>query len=107
MTESPTPSNRNLRRVIVCQNDDCCRNGSQETLKAFQEAANLPDDVTVETSGCMGQCSIGPTVRILPDEVWYYRVSSEDVQQIVHRHLQGGEEVEEKLNPRIHMRFPI
>ncbi len=107
MTGSPQPSEQQSRRVIVCQNDDCCRHGSKETLKAFQEATSWQENITVQTSGCMGQCSIGPTVRILPDEVWYYRVSAQDVQQIVEQHLQGGEQVEEKLNPRIHMRFPV
>lgn len=107
MPDSPNVPEQNARRVFVCQNDDCCRHGSAETLKAFQEATNLPDDVTVEISGCMGQCSIGPTVRIFPDEVWYYRVNAEDAKQIIEQHLQGGELVEEKLNPRIHMRFPV
>ena len=73
------------------------------TLAAFQQA-DLPNTV-VEACGCQGQCSTGPTVRITPDETWYFRVRPEEVPEIVERHLKGGEPVAEKLNPRIHLRF--
>jgi (2Fe-2S) ferredoxin len=58
----------------------------------------------MEASGCLGQCNIGPTVRVIPDEIWYYRVTPEDVPLIVEQHLKQGEPVQEKLNPRFHPR---
>lgn len=91
------------RCVWVCQHQTCSRHGSAEVLRRFQEAELL--DVKVSPSGCMGQCSTGPTVRITPDETWYYRVKPEDVPRIVDQHLNGGIPVEDKLNPRIHPRF--
>ncbi|MGC9527796.1 MAG: (2Fe-2S) ferredoxin domain-containing protein [Limnospira sp.] len=91
------------RCVRVCQHQSCLRHGSAETLKAFQEA-DIPG-VDVQCSGCMGQCNVGPTVRVTPDETWYYRVQPEDVPAIVTEHLKGGEPVQDKLNPRIHPRF--
>lgn len=72
-------------------------------LDAFREA--VPEGIDVEPSGCMGQCSSGPTVRVTPDETWYWQVQPEDVTTIVEQHLKGGEPVAEKLNSRIHMRF--
>ncbi|MGE5656508.1 MAG: (2Fe-2S) ferredoxin domain-containing protein [Actinomycetota bacterium] len=92
-----------LRCVLVCQHQSCLRNGSAEVLAAF-EAIDIPG-VTVQGSGCQGQCSIGPTVRVTPDEVWYYRVKPSDVPLLVEHHLKGGEPVEAMLNPRIHARF--
>jgi (2Fe-2S) ferredoxin len=62
-------------------------------------------DLEVEACDCQGQCSSGPTVRVLPEETWYCRVRASDVPNIVERHLCGGEPVVEKLNPRIHMRI--
>jgi (2Fe-2S) ferredoxin len=87
----------------VCQHQSCQRHGSEAVLKAFEQHS-VPG-ITVECSGCQGQCNIGPTVRILPDETWYYRVQPEDVPQIVEQHLQQGQPVREKLNPRIHARY--
>jgi len=50
----------------------------------------------------MGQCSSGPTVRIMPDNTWYCRVRPQDVETIVSRHLLHGERVQERLHPRFH-----
>jgi (2Fe-2S) ferredoxin len=91
------------REVIVCQYRSCLANGSAEVLAAF-EAAEIPG-VVVAGSGCQGQCSSGPTVRIIPEETWYCRVTVQDVSAIAEQHLKGGKVVEAKLNPRIHLHF--
>ncbi|MEL7036515.1 MAG: (2Fe-2S) ferredoxin domain-containing protein [Cyanobacteria bacterium J06592_8] len=97
------PTESTARQVWVCQNQTCLRHGSEQVLQAFQEAEI--SDVEIQASGCMGQCSVGPTVKVTPDETWYYRVKPQDVPTIVDQHLKGGQPVEEKLNPRIHPRF--
>lgn len=89
---------------MVCQHRSCLLSGSAEVLVAFQ-SAEVPLGVTVVASECLGQCSSGPTVRIIPEETWYYRVHPDDVPVIVEQHLKGGKPIEDKLNPRIHMRF--
>ena len=91
------------RSVLVCQHTSCTAAGSAAVLAAF-EAAQV-DGFTVTGTGCQGQCSSGPTVRVLPEETWYCRVQQADVPVIVEQHLKGGKPVEEKLHPRIHMRF--
>ncbi len=89
--------------VMVCQHRSCLANGSAEVLAAF-EAQSVPG-VAIRATGCQGQCSSGPTVRVLPEEIWYCRVKPSDVPVIVEQHLLGGTPVEAKLHPRIHMRF--
>ncbi|OCR01084.1 2Fe-2S ferredoxin [Oscillatoriales cyanobacterium USR001] len=89
--------------ILVCQYQSCLRNGAAEVLAAF-ETAEIPD-ILLQASGCQGQCSIGPTVRIIPEEIWYARVKPADVPLIVKQHIQGGKPVESLLNPRIHIRF--
>lgn len=91
------------RCVMVCQYRSCLANGSAEVLAAFE--ANEVPGVTVVGTGCQGQCSSGPTVRIVPEETWYCRVNPSDVPVIVEQHLLGGKPVEAKLHPRIHMRL--
>jgi (2Fe-2S) ferredoxin len=88
---------------MVCQHTSCLAAGSAAVLAAF-EAAEV-GDFSVTSCGCQGQCSAGPTVRIIPEETWYCRVQPEDVPQIVEQHLIGGKPVEDKLHPRIHLRF--
>lgn len=91
------------RCVTVCQHTSCQRNGSAEVLQAFR--AHRHPGFTVSPSGCLGQCSSGPTVRVSPDEIWYCRIKPSDVPVIVQQHLIGGEPVDAKLHPRIHPRF--
>ncbi len=88
------------RQVLVCQYVNCLGNGSAAVLKAFKEYSL--DEVTIVDSECQGQCNMGPTVRIIPDEIWYCRVKPEDVPEIVDRHLKQGKPVERLLHPRFH-----
>lgn len=91
------------KRVLVCQYQSCLANGSAEVLAAF--LAGSTPDVSISASECQGQCHLGATVRVLPDEVWYCRVKLEDVAAIVHQHLQQGHPVERLLHPRLHPRY--
>ncbi|NJP08779.1 MAG: (2Fe-2S) ferredoxin domain-containing protein [Leptolyngbyaceae cyanobacterium RU_5_1] len=91
------------RQVLVCQYVNCQSSGSEAVLSAFR--ANPVAGVEVVASECQGQCSVGPTVRVLPDETWYCRVKPEDVIEIVDHHLWDGKPVERLLHPRFHPKF--
>ncbi|NET36420.1 MAG: (2Fe-2S) ferredoxin domain-containing protein [Cyanothece sp. SIO1E1] len=88
---------------MVCQNRSCLRSGSAEVLAAFQSAQ--PPGVLVGSSGCMGQCGSGPTVRVMPDNTWYCRVRPKDVARVIEQHLEAGEPVQALLHPRFHPRL--
>jgi len=91
------------RQILVCQYINCQSQGSAAVLKAFQAA--VPEGVVVTGCGCQGQCNMGPTVRVLPDETWYCRITPEQVPQIVEQHLINGKLVSDLLHPRWHPRF--
>ncbi|NEQ35082.1 MAG: (2Fe-2S) ferredoxin domain-containing protein [Okeania sp. SIO3I5] len=93
------------RHIFVCQYHSCLHQNSQEVLKTFEAETKNLVGVNIEPSSCLGQCSIGPTVRIIPDEIWYYRVQPEHIPLIVRQHLKGNKPIDEMLNPRIHPRF--
>ena len=102
---SPEKSTESLDRpcVLICQHTSCLAAGSAKVLEAFGQV----EGYEIMGSECLGQCSTGPTVRVIPEEIWYYRVQLEDVPLIINQHLKGGEPVAAKLNPRIHLRFDI
>lgn len=108
-TEGQHEEKTESRCVMVCQHQSCLRNNAAEVLKAFETAKIEAGDgiapVKIISTGCMGQCSTGPTVRVTPDEIWYYRVQPEDVGAIVQEHLVGGQPIDRLLNPRIHRSF--
>ena len=96
-------------RVLVCAGTGCVANGSLEVIKKFEEfglnVEKLPEhkDFTTVKTGCHGFCEKGVLV-VIPDlDVTYVKVKKEDVEEIVRKHIYGGEVVERLLyvDPKI------
>ena len=51
----------------------------------------------VNQAGCLDRCELGPTLVIYPEGVWYHYRSEADVDEILERHILGGERVERLL----------
>jgi (2Fe-2S) ferredoxin len=60
------------------------------------------DGITVESSGCLGQCGNGPMVLVPADKTWYSQVRVRDVPVIVKQHLIGDRPVTYRLYPQVH-----
>ena len=93
-------NNSSSRRVLVCQNRTCKKQGSGKVLAAF--LAHPVSGVTVVGSGCLGQCGNGPMVLVEPEEVWYERVHKNEVPAVVERHLLGQCPVKAMLYRKFH-----
>ena len=52
--------------IYVCQSGTCRRKGSDATLVEIEELGHLVGGCTVEKTGCLGYCSQGPAVAIIP-----------------------------------------
>jgi (2Fe-2S) ferredoxin len=89
-----------FRCVLVCQNRTCRKQGGEKVLAAFE--AHSVVGVKVVGSGCLGQCGMGPMVRVIPDEVWYCRVRPDEVSALVERHLKGGKAIAAMLYRKFH-----
>jgi (2Fe-2S) ferredoxin len=48
----------------------------------------------VNQAGCLDRCECGPVCVIYPEATWYTFVDEEDIDEIIDKHLLGGEEVE-------------
>jgi (2Fe-2S) ferredoxin len=92
------------RHLFICCNQrepghprGCCDPLAEERLhKAFKQALadrGVNRRVRANRSGCLDQCEHGPTVVVYPDAVWYGGVTLADVDEIVDRHIVGGEPV--------------
>lgn len=104
------------RHVFVCLNDrppgpelagkpSCGARGAPEVYMALQRAVGARPDlwgrVAVTSCGCLGPCFEGPNLVVYPDGVWYAAVAPADAEEIVERHLVGGQIVE-----RLRYQFP-
>lgn len=80
-------NNTAARTILVCCGTGCQANGSMAVYQAFRrELADSPGTQVhtyTKSTGCNGWCEKGPLVKILPDEITYCRVKSEDVPEII------------------------
>jgi (2Fe-2S) ferredoxin len=88
------------RRVLVCQNRTCRKQGAAKVLAAFQQLST--SEVVVVASSCLGQCGSGPIVLVMPEEVWYCGIRPEEVASVTEQHLQGGKPVKAMLYRKFH-----
>jgi (2Fe-2S) ferredoxin len=87
-----------VQHILVCTDSKskACKKGGPTILKAFQRAIKerkLHRRIIVSEIGHIGGCSLGPNVIVYPDGVWYGTVDERDVDEIIDRHLLGGEVV--------------
>ena len=91
--------------VFFCTNqrDDgaaCCGASGGQTMRDYLKKkikhANLngAGKCRINSAGCMDRCDQGPVVVVYPEGVWYTYVDEEDVDEILHEHLQHGRVVE-------------
>jgi (2Fe-2S) ferredoxin len=83
---------RKVCQIFVCATPGerrCGGKGGGELLAAFRDEVELRGipSSTVLRNVCTRRHEEGPVVFVYPDDVWYTRVTSEDVPDIVERHL--------------------
>jgi (2Fe-2S) ferredoxin len=98
------------RHIFFCLNarpngEACC--AQHDAQAAFEHCKNRvkalglagPGQVRVNKAGCLDRCSAGPVAVVYPEAVWYSYVDQADIDEIVERHLKGGEVVERLRTP--------
>lgn len=81
-----------FRQIFVCATPGegrCGVKGGEELLEAFRaevERHEVSSSVVLRNA-CTRRHENGPVVFVFPDDVWYERVTVEDVPAIVERHL--------------------
>ncbi len=81
----------NSRRILVCCDTGCLANNAKAVADALDVAlsdvgiviAVQRGSADIKRTGCIGLCSNGPIVRILPDDISYYKVKPKHAEKIV------------------------
>ena len=93
------------RHVFFCCNkrdppEACCANHGAPELQAYAKARikelglRGKGKVRINKAGCLDRCEEGPVIVVYPEAVWYTYVDRADIDEIIDRHVVGGEIVE-------------
>jgi len=100
-------------QILVCTNErepdarkpSCAPRGAIDVYHRFKDRVKelgIRDQVMVVRTGCLKHCSQGITVAVWPYNLWYRRVTVDDVEEILEKSVQGeGQEVERLRMPDI------
>jgi len=90
-------------QVVVGMGTCGIASGAKETFSAFIDELDKSNvgDVVVKQTGCMGFCSVEPTVRVvapeMPDTI-YNKVTADVARRIVKEHIIGRKLVSEHVS---------
>ncbi|KJS32992.1 MAG: NADH dehydrogenase [Desulfatitalea sp. BRH_c12] len=86
--------------LLICGGTGCHATGSLKVKEALINelaAKQLQDKVEVVETGCNGFCAMGPLMVVHPGDIFYQKMTIEDIPVIVQDHLIDGKPVEKLL----------
>jgi len=86
--------------ITVCSGTGCRACGGEEVVRAFAaelENLGLTGTVELRDTGCHGFCERGPIVVILPEGIFYQRVTVDAVPEIIEQTVRHGKLIERLL----------
>lgn len=94
-----TSADTREKHILICHGTGCTSSKSPKILENFKrilKEKNI-ENVRVIQTGCFGLCAKGPIVIIRPEDTFYAMVTPEDCEEIVEKHIIGGEKVDRLL----------
>ena len=96
------------KHIFICINErnhnssrgDCAKCGGKEIRMEFVRLINkygLKGEVRANKSGCLDVCEFGAAIVIYPDNLWYLRVETKDVEEIFEKSILKDDIVERLL----------
>lgn len=76
--------------ISVCGGTGCSSSSSLkivEALKHWAKEYKVEDKVEISITGCFGFCERGPIVKIFPDHIFYTKVTVDEAERIIRRHI--------------------
>ena len=95
VSESIVTSASNPKPAIikVCGKPDCMKQGGKALCKTLDKALSSGDwdpSIQVQLTGCMGKCSQGPNLVVMPDKKRYSNVTEQDIPKVLSQHFSAN-----------------
>lgn len=96
--KSPGPD---FIRILICGGGNGCdptqRTAVKNTLVAEVDKRKLTGKVEIVKTGCNGFCEMGPTLIVRPAGIFYVKVKTEDIPELVEEQIINNRPVERLL----------
>jgi NADH:ubiquinone oxidoreductase subunit F (NADH-binding)/(2Fe-2S) ferredoxin len=79
--------------LMLCAGTGCVASGTANVKEAIQQELKkrgLDEEIRLVLTGCNGYCAEGPVMAVYPDEVFYQKVTVEEVPMLVEEHFLKG-----------------
>lgn len=86
--------------VMLCAGTGCVASGTMKVRDALQsELKNkgLDKEIKIVLTGCNGYCAEGPVMAVYPDEIFYQKLTVEDIPKLVEEHFLKGRPYEKLM----------
>lgn len=90
----------NITRLMICGGTGCHATGSikvKQTLLEEIEKKGLSDTVKIVETGCNGFCALGPLLVVQPEGIFYIKLKSEDIPELIQEQIINKTPVERLL----------
>ncbi len=79
--------------LMLCAGTGCVASGAMKTRTALQEELKkrgLEEEIKLVLTGCNGYCAEGPVMVVYPEEIFYQKVTVEEIPALVEEHFLKG-----------------
>jgi NADH:ubiquinone oxidoreductase subunit F (NADH-binding)/(2Fe-2S) ferredoxin len=79
--------------LMLCAGTGCVASGTTKVKAALDEELakkGLAEEIKIVLTGCNGYCAEGPVMAVYPDEIFYQKVTVEEVPKLVEEHFLKG-----------------
>lgn len=86
--------------VMLCAGTGCVASGTMKVKDALLQelkGRGLDSEIKVVLTGCNGYCAEGPVMSVYPDEIFYQKVTVEEIPKLVEEHFLKGRPYEKLM----------
>ncbi len=86
--------------LLMCAGTGCVASGTpkvRDALKAELEKRGLSEEIKIVLTGCNGFCAEGPVMLVYPEEIFYQKLTVEDIPKLVEEHFLKGRPYEKLM----------
>jgi (2Fe-2S) ferredoxin len=86
--------------LLMCAGTGCVASGTPKVRAALQEELEkrgLADEIKIVLTGCNGFCAEGPVMLVYPEEIFYQKLTVEEIPKLVEEHFLKGRPYEKLM----------